>query len=588
MGLALPLAGVYLWLGQAPISLARAALMLAFVTMLLFLHRPKVLLDALLAALALLLCLDPFALFDISLQLSALSVAVIALSLPLMQRGVDFFLPGNPAHSRLHAFCVKCLRGCCFMLLISLVIQIVIMPLVLRAFGTVGLWFPLNLLWLPLLGLWTMPLSFAGLFLSSMDFLFLAGVFLKLAALPGDALFALLSFLDAHDLLAAPVTLRPHWLSIAGFWLLCLALPMLLYQWSRIRPAGWVSLGRIALPDNCALMGKAAYFVNRIQRYSVARCINPLGKAALLCLLGAIFLAAPLLKAWQDQAIPGVRLRLLDVGQGQAAVVEWSGLEWKNGLPGPGNLPASGRVLIDGGGFSGASFDVGQSVVAPALTDNALPRLRMVINTHPDTDHLGGLIYILRHFQVNAFVENGDPAPPGLQTPLQEVLSARRIPHRVLVAGDSIPLAPDLELEVLWPVAGRATSGKSSNSASFVLRLVWQGEPLVMLCGDAEAANLRALLSLNKDLRSSVLVLPHHGSSGSLLPAFYEAVNPDLALASCGYGNQWGFPNPAVRGALADRGTPLYTTANSGQILLEWPEPKEKFVLRLGRERETD
>jgi competence protein ComEC len=287
-------------------------------------------------------------------------------------------------------------------------------------------------------------------------------------------------------------------------------------------------------------------------------------------------MAAPLVRAWQESRETLVRLRVLDVGQSQAVLVEWGG------LAGQGGLPSSGRALIDGGGFFSSAFDPGRDIVAPVLTDNALPRLEAVINSHPDADHLAGLLHILDRFRVGAFAANGDTPSPVLASRLETILAGRGLVPRLLRAGDRIDLGPDLALEVLWP-PDQGVGNMRGNNASLVLRLVWLERPLALICGDAETPALRRLLRLHADVRASVLVVPHHGSVGGLLPAFYEAARPRMALVSCGYGNQWGFPSPQVRHALEALSIPVYSTAAFGQIQAVWRTPDGEPALITAR-----
>ncbi|MDR2076481.1 MAG: DNA internalization-related competence protein ComEC/Rec2 [Desulfovibrio sp.] len=521
-------ASLYLWLGQAPVSLARAWIMFSFWALLLFLSRPAVLLDGLLAAAGVLLLLNPASLFSLSLQLSALSVAVIALVLSPVGRLTAACIPGGSRLARLA-------RGGMTVVLISLCIQTALSPLTVRALGSLSLCFPLNLLWLPILGIWVMPLSFSGLLFSSLDLTGAAAVVLQLAALPANALLVLLDLLDSRGFLFAPTVLRPHWATTAGFWLACLAFPAALLRKGKVR-------------------------------FGILSCLS------------LALMAAPLVWSWQQSRETMVRLRVLDVGQGQALVVEWGGL-----AEGKGNLPSSGRALIDGGGFFLSAFDPGRDIVAPLLTDNAPPHLEAVINSHPDGDHLAGLLHILDQFRTEVFAANGNAPSPALASRLEGILAGRNLVPRLLKTGDRLELGPDLGLETLWPPSRLTGRTLGDNNASLVLRLVWKGQPLALLCGDAEAPALRRLLRRRADLRASVLVVPHHGSSGSLTPGFYEAVRPRLALVSCGYGNQWGFPSPRVRQALADLSIPVYSTAVSGQIQAIWRRPEEDPVLITAR-----
>lgn len=544
--LALPFAALQLVLGQFPLSLMRAAAMLVVWTIFLLLDRPRVLLDGLFAALALLLLLNPLWLFDLSLQLSALCVAVMALALPRIQnlarRFALFAAPRAPEQGRLN----RALRGGFTLLSISFCIQLALLPLTARAFGASGLMFPLNLLWLPVLGTLVMPLAYLGLFCAGLGLETAAGLCLTAANWPCAALVRLLHGLDAAGLLPAPLLPRPHWLSMAGFWLLLLCLPALAALWRN---------------------GPGQSFAHKVRLAAVS-------------LLAATMLGLPPLAAVLDKARPGVRLALLDVGQGQAALVEWSGI-------GPDR--AHGRLLLDGGGFATGDFDIGKAVIAPVLTDNALPRLEAVINSHPDTDHLAGLLFILERFAVGRYLTNGQEPLPRLAARQSAALKKSGLAAENLRAGQAIELAPGLHLECLWPTAEEAQERagplktEAGNNASLVVRLVWQGRPLALFCGDAEIPALQGLLRQGRATVAQVLVLPHHGSAGSMLPAFYRAVNPALALASCGYGNAWGFPSRVVREELAKKGVPLLTTADCGQIGLFWNTPEEAPVMTQAR-----
>ncbi len=580
--LAAPLCLMYLWLGGSPPSLVRAALMLFFWGFLLWKNRPKVLADGLIWAAAVILLYDPAALYDLRLQLSAVSVAGIALAAPLLDRlhrlarngplasgeeitagpgpgaapgftqeSVQEFAQGTAAPLRRFADPRRALIRLAWaiptVLGVSVAAQTAISPLLLDAFPCTGLWLPLNLLWLPVLGAIVMPLSFAGLFCTIPAFAhvplfpFLAKIFFFLAELPCAALLALLRHMDAAGVLAAPVTLRPSWPAWAGFWLLLLLL----------------------LP----LASRRAFS----------------RRTACLAILGMALLVGPTVTQGLAGFDASVRLQLVDVGQGQAVLIGWQGIQGKEG-----------RILVDGGGFasgatsSGNSFDVGRQVITPLLTANHAPELAWVVNTHGDADHLQGLLFPLATFKVGAFARSAEEAEAeetAGQSPRSATLERKKqilrhagITPALWRAGDVIPLAPDLTLEVLHPKSGRGKSA-SPNNAALVLRLVWQGKGLALICSDIEKPGLRRLLAAPRpDLAAKVLILPHHGSAGSLEPALYDAARPKLALASCGYGNQWRFPAPAVRNALAERGIPLETTADRGQISLTWRPGKEAAV----------
>ncbi|MDL2209432.1 competence protein ComEC family protein [Desulfovibrio sp. OttesenSCG-928-O18] len=231
--MALPLAAAYLWLGGAPPSLQRAALMLLFWGVLLWLNRPKVLLDGLIWAVTVILVFSPAALYDIRLQLSAVSVTGIALAAPLLGRVIRKIrgnTHGRPGLLRYLACAVVGMTG------VSVAAQLAVLPLVLDAFPGTGFWFPLNLLWLPVLGFFVMPLSFAGLLLSCLGLTGAASGVFSLAEMPCAALLSLLQTMHGFGVLISPVALRPAWPAMAGYWMLLLLLPIICT--TRAFPAG--------------------------------------------------------------------------------------------------------------------------------------------------------------------------------------------------------------------------------------------------------------------------------------------------------------------------------------------------------------
>lgn len=589
---AVPFALAYLWLGQAPLSLLRAACMLFFWVLLIFLHRPKVLLDGLLAAMAVLALFDPAALANLGLQLSALSIVVIALCLPLVRRATDALcapkrpavLPKGAADQPSPGRVRRVTRGAITILLLSLCIQVALLPLVVSAFGTVGLWFPLNVVWLPVLGALVMPPAFAGLVAAACGLTGTAHALLTLASRPCDLLLWALGFMDTHGLLLAPVVYRPGWVFWAGFWLICLYLPV----W-------WLQTGETAGHSGTS---PAARRHNPAREPTLwrqrARGLFLTRGGGFLCLGAALCAGAIAWSTWW-RVPPGVGLRLLDVGHGQAVLVEW-------------RLPeGTGRVLIDGGSLANTGASMGKIVVMPTLTAGAWPAVDGVINSHPDTDHLGGLLYVLGNLRVDAYAGNGIPPAGPMAEQERAALAASGLRQRVLSRGQTLALSENLLLEVLWPppTDHAESPRKARNDASLLLRLVWQGKPLALFCGDLERPALKALMekagaALSAEterpadsvpaetkkpgaLHAEVLVLPHHGSHNSLLPAFYDAVSPKAALASAGFANQWGLPHAEVRAAWAARGVPLINTAEAGQISIHWTSPGEAFMLTTAR-----
>jgi competence protein ComEC len=105
-----------------------------------------------------------------------------------------------------------------------------------------------------------------------------------------------------------------------------------------------------------------------------------------------------------------------------------------------------------------------------------------------------------------------------------------------------------------------------------VIRVVKDGKGLALLTGDAQIPALRRILLSGGDISADVLVVPHHGSASSLLPEFYDAVAPQIALITCGEDNSYGFPKPEVVDALRQRGIEVWDTATSGELRVVWTD----------------
>lgn len=501
----LPPAALYLWLGGAPASLIRAGLMLGVWALLYCRNRPSAGIDTLLAALLCMIAAQPPALTDPGVLLSCSAVAgIILFAAPLTR--TDFDRP--PARG----FARRIGRTLLTLLLCSLAVQVATLPLVLHFFGRVSPWFCLNLIWLPVLGLWVLPTAFVGLGCLAAGMYGAADLLLWVAAEPCEFLLRSLRSLETAGLLDSLWALRPHWTAFPGY---------------------------------AALSAAAALCIGRRGVIPPARRLAVAG--AVLLLIG------PLLRV-VDGMDKTIRLRVLDVGQAQAVLLEW---------------PGGGRALVDGGGFASPRFDSGRDVILPVLTANRPPRLNLVALSHPDTDHLRGLLHLARHVRTDRAVLAAGIAPEALRGDAAvwlHQLRRRGVPVRELHAGDCLSLRRDLALEVVAPEPGRALR----RNEGLVLRLIGRGRGLALLPGDLEAPSLRRLLRSGRDMRADVLIAPHHGSAGSLTPGFYEAVQPQEVLVSCGADNRYGFPAPEVRQALARLGIPLRSTAEQGELRVIW------------------
>lgn len=250
-----------------------------------------------------------------------------------------------------------------------------------------------------------------------------------------------------------------------------------------------------------------------------------------------------------------LQVTFLDVGKGNAALVEF---------------PKGEKMVIDGGGFSSGSFDVGEMVVAPFLWQAKILDVDYLVLSHPQSDHMNGLRFLAKTFDPKEFWYNGDRVDTPSFEELMEILDAkgiRKLGPSQLKKGRWINGA---RVEVLHPFPAGETppeerDGKWLNNHSLVLRITYSGTSF-LFPGDLEEEGENALVARAKErLRSHILLSPHHGSNTSSSTPFLKRVAPRLCVVSSGEGNPH-FPHKAVLNRLDKMGCRVIQTARSGAV----------------------
>ncbi len=243
----------------------------------------------------------------------------------------------------------------------------------------------------------------------------------------------------------------------------------------------------------------------------------------------------------------------LDIGQGNAALVE---------------LPRGKTMLIDGGGFSdNSTFDVGAMIVAPYLWRNKIASIDTVVLSHPHSDHLNGLLYILEHFSVGKVISTHFPADTINYKRFVEIIGEKEIFHPAL-SDIGFPVRKNgWIMDILYPPKNRRPEAAPANlnNGSIVLRLEY-GNSSFLFPGDVERAAEAELVALaGEKLGADILLSPHHGSSTSSTPDFLDMVNPDIIIVSARSG-RFDFPSEAVIKRYEERGYDVYTTEKNGAV----------------------
>ena len=243
-----------------------------------------------------------------------------------------------------------------------------------------------------------------------------------------------------------------------------------------------------------------------------------------------------------------LKITFLDVGQGDAAVVE---------------SPSGKVMLIDTGGLLHGGDNEGRKVVAPFLRSEGINHIDTIVLTHPHADHIGGAVDLLDRFSVDVLADNGqDEEVPLVAAILKETHSRGALYHRS-TRGETFDFGDGVRAEVLEPVGD--TSQRSENNASLILKIEY-GSTSCLMTGDAEAGEEEALENTGDFLQCDVLKVGHHGSHTSTTLNFLSAVHPKIAVISVGAHNHFGHPSLEVTDRLRGIGAAVYRTDKNGAV----------------------
>jgi competence protein ComEC len=260
----------------------------------------------------------------------------------------------------------------------------------------------------------------------------------------------------------------------------------------------------------------------------------------------AVLIVVALVRMCSPVPVADGRLHVtaLDVGQGDAIVIE---------------TPAGHAWLVDAGN-SANGFDLGELAVAPYLWWRGITSLEGIVVSHAHLDHVGGVPFLLRHFQPKQLWEGPAPRRDAGYALLDA--AARDAPVlRISVRRGVVTIIDGVRLEVLGPAGTRTPPAQTRNDDSVVVRVSW-GDVSFLLTGDIEAPGEQALGAGP----TTVLKVAHHGSHTSSSERFLDATRPRIALLSVGARNHFGHPSPDVLRRYALHRTDVYRTDQDGAI----------------------
>jgi competence protein ComEC len=539
-----PVLGYALVAGFSP-STQRAFLMVAVFLAALLAERETELMNTLAAAALVILVVQPASLFSISFQLSFAAVCAIVYGIGRLSQAHP------PAAAREEAGNAKRLRRWAFVFFgVSLLATWGTLPLGMYYFNRVSFIGLLsNCVAIPIVGYLGVTLGLAGAALMPLSLQAAAMCF----EVAGQVLAFSVSLMRALAELpfAAARTVTPSVLEVVLFYL---------FSW-----AAFYLLTERGPAATGAATSSAADYDERPpavrKRRLRALALHPIsGRGAAAALLAFSLLAGSADAGyWLYQRFGrrDLRMTLLDVGQGSAALLE---------------MPGGTTVLVDGGGFSDrAAFDVGARVVAPYLWHKKIASVDTLILSHPNSDHMNGLIFIADNFNVRTLWTNGESRPmPGYEDLMRTALAR----------GIEVPAYADIPryttigtavLEVLYPPVDFLARvddrwRRDENNNSLVIRASC-GHTSVLLPGDIMQPAERELVAIAAEkLKSTVLVAPHHGSRTSSTVEFLAEVDPQAVLISSAGRPGSGLPHAQTLGRYASRGVRVYRTDRHGAI----------------------
>jgi competence protein ComEC len=265
-----------------------------------------------------------------------------------------------------------------------------------------------------------------------------------------------------------------------------------------------------------------------------------------LILLGALFGLNIL--AWTAVLALGLNnfleINFFDVGQGDSIFIE---------------TPSQNQILIDGGPGSSVLEKLGREI---PFWDRTID---LVVLTHPEADHMSGLIEVLKRYKVENVLWTGVKKDTSEYEKWSKTLEKEVANVIIARAGEKIT-AGKAEIEVLWPLESMENKELSeSNDSSVILRMVY-GQKSFLFTGDAAKISEESLVSGGALIDSDVLKIGHHGSKTSSSDEFLEKISPEIGVIEVGRENKYGHPNQDVLDRLLKYAIKILRTDIDGDI----------------------
>ncbi len=238
-----------------------------------------------------------------------------------------------------------------------------------------------------------------------------------------------------------------------------------------------------------------------------------------------------------------LKVIFFNVGQGDAILISQGG----------------NQVLIDGGKDGKIILEkLGKYIPFWDRT------IETVMATHPDRDHIGGLVDVMKTYKVNVVLKTKVESESQTYKSWEDSLgNARKVEA---AKGIALKFSNGAEARVIYPFSSIADSGNNSNDYSMVVKLNF-GDDSFLFTGDLPIEKESVLINNQSDVKADVLKVAHHGSKYSTGNDFLNAVNPEEAIISVGKNNTYGHPAGDVLDRLRKHGATIWRTDEMGDVI---------------------
>lgn len=234
-------------------------------------------------------------------------------------------------------------------------------------------------------------------------------------------------------------------------------------------------------------------------------------------------------------------IHIIDVGQGDSILIQ---------------TPNKKNILVDGGD------EDAQHIVKNYLKRKKVKSLDIIIATHPDTDHIGSLDYIVENFSVKSIYMPEQSVDSESYINLVNSCNSKKLTPEYLYKGDNINIEKNIDINVLSP--SYIQGDNNLNSIVFTLDF---NQNSFLFTGDAEEENESDIINSFDLDYVDFLKVGHHGSNSSTTDEFIKETSPDVAAISCGYKNSYGHPHKQTLENLSKHSVLTYRTDQIGDIV---------------------